>query len=145
MIQMTIEEPIHSGNIILRSHWGELARIRKTYEWMIVAALADAGKRIPDEASQRKMKVRITSYRARLLDTDRLYEGATILVDALRATRLIKNDSPRWLDLKCEQEIDSENMRTKITIENSGGKEKRWTSKDSTEQKSARNSRTRRR
>lgn len=124
MIQMTIGEPIHSGNIILRSHWAKRGQILETYEWMIVAALADAGKRIPDKAPQRKMKVRITSYRARYLDPDRLYSGATLLVDALRRTRLIKNDSPHWIDLQVGQEIDSKNMRTKITIEKFQEREK---------------------
>jgi len=125
MIMMTIEEPIHSGNIILRSHWAVWGRLRKAYEWMIIAALADAGLQMPADPPQHKMRVRITSYRARFLDPDRLYAGATILVDALRKTRLIKNDSPRWLDLRVDQEIDSENIRTKIRIEKFRKKEKK--------------------
>jgi hypothetical protein len=124
MIEMMIGEPIHSGNIILRSHWAKRAKILETYEWMIIAALADVGKQIPDKAPNRKMKVRITSYRARYLDPDRLYAGATLLVDALRRTRLIKNDSPHWIDLRLDQEIDGQNIRTKITIENFIAKEK---------------------
>lgn len=115
---------MHSGNIILRSHWAVSGQLRKAYEWMIIAALADAGRQMPADPPQHKMKVRITSYRARYLDPDRLYAGATILIDALRKTRLIKNDSPRWLDLKIDQEIDSKNMRTKITIENFREREK---------------------
>ena len=125
MIMMTIEEPIHSGNIILRSHWAVWGRLRKAYEWMIIAALADAGLQMPADPPQHKMRVRITSYRARFLDPDRLYAGATILVDALRKTRLIKNDSPRWLDLLVDQEIDSKNIRTKIRIEKFRKKEKK--------------------
>lgn len=124
MIEMTIGEPIHSGNVILRSHWAKRAKILEAYEWMIIAALADTGKRILDKPPQQKMKVRITSYRARFLDPDRLYAGATLLVDALRKTRLIKNDSPHWIDLKIGQEIDSKNIRTKITIEKFRKKEK---------------------
>lgn len=124
MIQMTIGEPIHSGNIILRSHWAVWGRLRKTYEWMIIAALADTERQMPADPPQHKMKVRITSYRARYLDPDRLYAGATLLVDALRKTRLIKNDSPRWLDLKVDQEIDGKNIRTKIRIEKFRKREK---------------------
>jgi Holliday junction resolvase RusA-like endonuclease len=64
----------------------------------------------------RKMKVRIVSYRARLLDKDNLYSGAKCLVDALRRTRLIRDDSPRWLELEVEQEVDRKNQRTEIEV-----------------------------
>jgi hypothetical protein len=124
MIMMTIEEPIHSGNVILRSHYRERMRILEVYEWMILAALHDTGHRMPDEAPQHKMKIRITSYRARYLDPDRLYAGATLLVDAIKKMRLIKDDSPHWLTLRVDQEIDSKNMRTKIRIEKFRKKEK---------------------
>jgi hypothetical protein len=116
---MTIEEPIHSGNVILRSHWAKRARIRETYEWWIMAALSDMGKQKPEKSPGQKMKLRIWSFRGRLLDPDRLYSGATILVDAIKKMNLIKDDSPRWIDLKIGQSLDGENPRTEIRIEKS--------------------------
>ncbi len=111
-MKFTISEPIPSGNVILRSHWAIRRRLLNTYEWRMLSIIGPLRVRLPTK----KMKVKIISYRARLLDKDNLYSGAKNLVDALRRTRLIRDDSPRWLELEVEQEVDRKNMRTEIEI-----------------------------
>jgi hypothetical protein len=116
MIKLTIEEPIHSGNVILRTHYRDRKKMIETYEWWIAAALNDTGKQKPEKPPGQKMKLRIWSFRRRLLDKDRLYSGATVLVDAIKKMNLIKDDSPRWIDLTVGQDLDGKNPRTEIEI-----------------------------
>lgn len=111
-MKFSIDEPIYSGNVILRQHWATRRRLLTRYEWQIHSILGPVPLKFPS----RKMKVRIVSYRARLLDKDNLYSGAKILIDALRRSRLIRDDSPRWLELEVEQEVDGKNMRTEIEV-----------------------------
>lgn len=112
-MKFIILEPIPSGNVILRSHWATRRRLLTRYEKEILAILILPLLEFP----KNKMSVRITSYRARLLDKDNLYFGAKVLVDALCRMRLIRDDSPRWLELEVEQEVDRKNQRTEISIE----------------------------
>jgi hypothetical protein len=118
-MKFSIEEPIHSGNVILRTHHRERKKMLEIYEWWIAAALSDMDKFKPEKPPGQKMKLRIWSFRGRLLDTDRLYSGATLLVDAIKKMNLIKDDSPRWVDLTVGQDIDGKNPRTEIEISKS--------------------------
>jgi Holliday junction resolvase RusA-like endonuclease len=63
------------------------------------------------------MKLTITSYRLKELDEDNLHAGAKILIDAIKDVRLIKDDSPKWIDLELRQEIGKEKHGTGIEIE----------------------------
>jgi Holliday junction resolvase RusA-like endonuclease len=67
----------------------------------------------------KKRKVKIVVYRGKLLDKDNLYAGCKGVIDAMRDINLLRNDSPKWLDLTVSQEIDRLNPRTEIEIEES--------------------------
>jgi hypothetical protein len=106
-----IDIGIPSGNQVKRMHWAVSKKMREDFEWAIIRAVG----RGPDMA--RIVGVRIYSNRARLLDPDRLYEGATLLIDALRHTGWIYRDSPAWLRLEIFQIVDRKNMGTEIMIQ----------------------------
>lgn len=95
-----------SANKYLRMHWAVKKKLRQGYSWSINMALLDQLKGQLDRFWRRplpKMRVQITIYsagvRVRRLDTDNLWGGCKPLIDAMRDDGLIKNDSPKWLDL----------------------------------------------
>lgn len=62
-------------------------------------ARADAGQ----ESRPTRVKVRIISYRCRLLDIDNLAGGSKFLIDAIRYQGLIRDDSPDAIELSVSQ------------------------------------------
>jgi Holliday junction resolvase RusA-like endonuclease len=102
-----------SANQYQRSHWAVKRKLRNMFgqnvrmETRLVNPMAEVkGKR----------RVKISIYRPRRLDFDNAVGGCKPLVDSLRDIGLIKNDSPRWLDLEVEQFIDRKNPRVEIEI-----------------------------
>jgi hypothetical protein len=55
------------------------------------------------EGGATRVKVRIISYRRRLLDIDNLAGGAKFIIDALRYDGLIRDDSPDAIELSVSQ------------------------------------------
>ena len=110
-MKIVIDLPIISGNKLLRMHWTKRAKIRDDYYMAIIEQIE-----YPMMAKEIKAKVIILSRRSRLLDKDNLYAGAKPLVDALKKSGLIWDDSPRWINLKVRQVIDAGNPRTEIEI-----------------------------
>jgi hypothetical protein len=78
----------------------------------------DGGLPGKGESAQRA-RLRITRCARRLLDQDNLYGGAKPLIDCLKSSGLIEDDSPEHIELIVRQErvesIDEE--RTEIEIE----------------------------
>ena len=108
-----------SANLVMRMHWGQRKRLRSQLQWELTAALADLGMKLPPllyGPRVPKRRVIITVYRPRRLDPDNA--GPKILLDAMRDIGLIRNDSPRWLELVVEQKIEKCECRTEIEIEN---------------------------
>jgi hypothetical protein len=65
-----------------------------------------------------RIKVRIISFRARLLDKDNLTGGAKSLADALVRTGLLPDDSPEHIDLTVEQiKVSGNESRTLVEID----------------------------
>lgn len=102
-------------------HWAVKRRLRKNLAWEIIWATSTTERK----AEPGRMRVSIEIWRApkpgrkmtRRLDPDNLVGGCKILIDAMRDAGLLKNDSPRWLDLdKPIQHLAKENPRTTITI-----------------------------
>ena len=112
-MKIVIELPIISGNKLLRMFWAKRAKIQRDYLLAILDETIGVKK-----GEQKKVKAVITSYRKRLLDTDNLYSGIKPLGDALKKAGLIWDDSPKWINLKARQIVDSKNPRTEIVIEN---------------------------
>ena len=101
-----------SLNKYLRMHWAVKKKLRWNYQHLLLLALADAVIDEPEKDNPPpKMRVQINVHSkgatARRLDIDNLYGSVKVLCDAMRDVGLIRNDSPRWLDLGvCEKRED---------------------------------------
>jgi hypothetical protein len=110
-----------STNQLERLHWAAKKRMRNALRWELIEAMATGGAPMPPvliHPHPGRMRVRIKVYRPRLLDPDNAMGGLKVLLDAMRDMGLLKNDSPKWLDLAPpEQIIERKNCRTEIIIE----------------------------
>ena len=69
------------------------------------------------EEAKGKRSVCITIWRKRLLDKDNLVGGCKQIIDVLKDLGLIYDDSPKYLDLKVEQNLcGKDNKYTEIII-----------------------------
>ena len=84
--------------------------------WLIRAYLLE--KKIDKWEVGVPKKVKIISYRKRKCDKDNFEGGLKLLIDALKYIGLIFDDSPKWLKLEAQQQIDRNFPRTEIFIEN---------------------------
>lgn len=124
-MKFEITGPTFSTNERLGRDWraraAQIKRLRKQYGWQIIAGLQDAGTplaAIPDDPPDVKMHVKITLYRGRRFDPDNVRGGSVkILLDAMRDCRLLKNDSPRWLELEVEQKLEKDKNRERTEVE----------------------------
>jgi len=101
-----------SLNVTKRWHWGKTRTERNSWrnEFLI---------EIPDDATPiEKARITVTSFRGRTLDHDNFVGGLKVLIDGLRDTQLIKNDSKKWLEHgEHRQVIDKSNPCTVVVIE----------------------------
>lgn len=104
---LEILTPIPPANKQLRMHWAQRAKIKKALAWEIRVGIAEAmnAGEIPEAAIGKKERrtVRITLFLKRRYDKDNLHAACKGLIDAMRHTGLIWNDSPEWIDLKINQ------------------------------------------
>lgn len=112
-VTLEIDEPTPSLNEFNGAHWAVKHRLRDRWGWLIRAALS-ANRRhdISAEAMLKThamkggmVRVSITRYGARLLDTDNLQGGTKPARDALKAEGLIKDDRPAFALFHVEQRI----------------------------------------
>ena len=117
-MKVTIHTEVPSNNKLLRMHWAERRRLKAVFITEIWANLV-GGVDFPIKREQIKKKLIVTLYRrGRRYDKANAYGGADkMIVDPLRDLGLIWNDSKPWLDLDVRQELDHENPRTEIEIE----------------------------
>ena len=94
---------IESLNKTLRQHWSKRAKEKKLWFDHIRAACNWK----PPQAKG-KMRVIVTSYRKRLLDTDNLVGGAKGLRDSMKDLGMVMDDSPKWSEWIYEQKLFSE-------------------------------------
>lgn len=91
-----------SNNELKRMHWAKYRRIRESFAWVLQRELIRTGfPCLPCQAPKMRVLITIHSHvaRARRLDSDNLWGGCKPLIDAMRDAGLIRNDSPKWLDL----------------------------------------------
>ena len=67
------------------------------------------------KASPKRRILRIISYRTRTCDTDNLYPKW--IVDALRYSKLIEDDTPEHIELQVRQEKVAHRSKEKTTLE----------------------------
>lgn len=103
MIEFTIEDAVPSLNRLLRMHWYQRRRLIKKWEWLVFAEVYRfSGGPMAFPAG--KVKVSITRcYRRVPLDEDNLHGAAKLILDALKACRILVDDSPAHVALICDQ------------------------------------------
>lgn len=111
-IRIKIPKKVESLNKLLKMHWAQ--RKRHNGDWQ-------AWVKIKTPKSKPKwtglVGVGIRSLRARLLDKDNLFGGCKPVVDALKKNGLIRDDTPKDIDLYCTQKaVKKEDRGTVITL-----------------------------
>ena len=100
MIKLELPLITPSNNKLLRTHWAVRRKLKVYYMDEIVTAMIDGGF---TDYAEGKRTCEVTSHRKRLLDPDNLTGGIKMLLDALVELKLLKDDSPKWCDLKVGQ------------------------------------------
>lgn len=103
MIEIQVPEVVPSLNRLMRLHWAARRRLLKKWEWIVFAEVYRVGGPLAIKYEGR-MRVRITRRSGKLLDQDNLVGSAKIVLDALKNSRLIADDSPLHIELICDQE-----------------------------------------
>jgi Holliday junction resolvase RusA-like endonuclease len=109
---ISVSKPILSRNQFDGRHWYRKHKETQSWEAEIFAALLGKIKK-----ARGPMRVKITSYRKRLLDMDNLWGGGKLLVDAMKRLGLILNDTPKLLNLEYTQKVQKAGQGTIIEIE----------------------------
>jgi hypothetical protein len=94
---------IPSLNITQRMHWTQLKRLRDSYVPYFMVAKAQAGFQKPEKWERRRVKILVVRYSSRQLDNDNFVGGCKQLIDAIRDAELIRDDSPKWVDVEYQQ------------------------------------------
>ena len=104
------------------ARWARKKKLRQQLAWEITVAASEAGHPLPPielRAPDVRMRLNMTIYRARRFDPDNAAGGAKILIDAMRDLRLLKNDSPKWLDFPPPRQVlepDKTKERTEVEL-----------------------------
>jgi hypothetical protein len=88
-----------SGNKFHKRHWSVYAKFKRECIMRACNAFATTGY----HHEGRKLRVKFTCYRKRLLDDDNLRSGLKAFRDALIVAGFIKDDSPRWGEFEYQQ------------------------------------------
>jgi hypothetical protein len=105
-VKLVIKRIPASPNDRERLHWTERRKANRKWRADIMAALG----------RDQFCRVRIALHRRRLLDDDNAVGSLKPVIDGLRDSGLIYDDSKRWILLSTEQVKDSEDF-TEIEIE----------------------------
>jgi len=102
-----------SANVFKRMHWAKVRIQRSIWAEEFLLCLR---KRI---TLKPPVKIKITSYRSRLLDFDNLVGGTKLLVDGLRDAGVIEDDSPKKLIWELPEQfiVPKDERRTVIELE----------------------------
>lgn len=117
MIRLVLSSIPPSLNQYLRMHWAVKRKLRVKYHWELLSCLSVMSWEQKPKQKTPKASVKISVFRPRRLDQDNLTGGLKPLIDAMRDVGLIRDDSPRWLDLIVRQEKDSITPRVEIEVE----------------------------
>ena len=88
-----------SGNKFHKQHW----RVYSAHKKKVVGMAMDAFAVVGQAHGERKMAIKFTAYRKRLLDTDNLQMGLKAFRDALVVAGFLRDDSPKWAVFQYEQ------------------------------------------
>jgi len=115
-----------SLNEYLRMHWNARRRLNHNTGWHVQVVKGRSDIEHRDRLAHVTIRVysnapKAAGGRARRLDMDNLFGAQKPLIDALRYSGIIKNDTDRWLDLGISEYRDQvEYPRTEIDITYNG-------------------------
>lgn len=117
MIRLTIPIRLPSLNVTMNWHWSRRMKKKKEYFYYIRQSY-----NAPLPFERRKIKrivnVAIRVYHPfRRFDVDNLHGAVKPIIDALKESGFIYNDSPKWIKKELYQYIDRANPRIEIEIE----------------------------
>lgn len=98
-----------TNNRLIRSHWSVRRKEKLRWAHQIMAAVGRKKRRL------QKLTVSVVVGRKRLQDLDNFHASLKPLLDALKFTGWIYDDSRKWIDLKAE-EIRSKQESTQISV-----------------------------
>lgn len=102
VLRLVIPDTPPSLNKVLRMHWATKRKLNQN--WVNQVWAASYCCRPFDDLYEEKAKVKITLHHARAYDQDNAYGACKTVLDALRRSRLIRDDTAEWLELTVEQE-----------------------------------------
>jgi len=104
-----------SVNRLLAAHWATAARIKRAVKDQVAVARLTATEPIPDATGKRRVKIAVTvAGRSGMPDPDNVLK---CLMDALKANRLIVDDSARWCEVGAVDVGRGKARRTVIILE----------------------------
>lgn len=106
-MKMFIEMEIKSQNERDSWHWSKRGFEKKAWVEHVFAALK--GRTAKHHHQDKKKIVLICSHRKRRIDKENLIGGAKGLIDSLKVLELIKDDSPKWVEIHFEQILQKPN------------------------------------
>jgi hypothetical protein len=95
---LTIKRRVPSQNNSTKQHWSVYHKEKSAWKMLLSAALPrrSAPPALP-------VKMRLTSYRNRLVDFANLVGGAKPIPDILKTLGYLRDDSPKWFDCEYKQ------------------------------------------
>lgn len=116
LTQLTIPGRLTPHGRLLRMPWRERLKLKNELLQEVWAETFDKISHT-EIIKPKRYRLNIMVYQpTRRMDKDNLYASCKLLIDALRKLGLIYNDSPRWLDLDIQQDLDHDNPRVEIDI-----------------------------
>lgn len=107
-VAFAVVTPIPTANVYLRLHWAKRRQLQHALDddvWIKRKELEGCcGKDF--FGAKVKRSVTITMHRKRLQDVDNAVMSCKALIDSLRRTGFIWDDSPQWLELKVQQVVN---------------------------------------
>lgn len=93
-----VHQQIVSRNVLDKWHWNKRRKHSRAWESDIWKAF-----RLSTPKAKGKVKLKITSYRTRLLDHDNLVGGCKGILDAMKRLGIIIDDTPDLIEVEYEQ------------------------------------------
>lgn len=101
-LEIEILEVIPSFNRLVRMHWATRRALLKKWQWLVWLEVLRSRPSMVGPFTE-KVQVKITRYSHKTLDPDNLHGSAKIILDALRAAKVLVDDTPAHIALICEQ------------------------------------------
>ena len=118
MAKITIPVIVPSVNETNKLHWGARDRLKRSFVAHIRGAIHDMDMKINKLEKPKKRRVRIYSFRKKVMARDHSWASHKQMIDALKELGLIWDDSEKYIDLRVFQ-LEHPEVKTEIFIEDS--------------------------